>query len=648
MRDCSNFAVQCCIFVSLVNCIVLYFAVCLVFSLRPTCVEGDCELGVLLGHILSLSALVCRRQAMSVRRASLLLSLQTLASATTSSSSVTSTSSPIRPARRPRSAYMPLTFPSPSPSSSPPSVSSACRSLSRTVRRRYVHQTAFASLAAPPPLRVLPSSLCMVCHSTPSSDDAVSIPPHVANLLAMLSSRPSSAAMAIGPPDPSAAAALNPRTSPQPDTLPSSLHASTSATPLSSPFRSTTISCASSSSLHSGDSPSVQSSTPLDNTTAPHESARDITDSRSPAGGMPPDTSSEHEPESDTALSTSTVTSVDSTDVHASDSREHSGPNVQFTFFTGVAFVPHPDKRDKGGEDAFFIQDHAMGVFDGVGGWSSVGIDAGLYSKELARLTALHIERDGPATAVEALKTATMRNSAIGSSTACVVGLDAEHLIGVNLGDSGLVIIRRGDIVYRTNEQQHYFNCPFQVGTDSIDTVEVGAPIKFTLQQGDCIIMGTDGLWDNVFPKEVLQIVLSHGVGTARSTTTSTDSSSSPRAESAEDSKSSASKEETDATSMVSDCANEERSGKNVQVIAEQLAEAACRVANDERGTSPFSVNARNAGHLFLGGKVDDITILVALVLDSRTGFDGGTKKSPASVMDSSMGFSSGDSRGDG
>ena len=42
----------------------------------------------------------------------------------------------------------------------------------------------------------------------------------------------------------------------------------------------------------------------------------------------------------------------------------------------------------------------------------------------------------------------------------CVQGL----LHVLNLGDSGLHLIRNGVSVFQTNEQQHYFNCPFQLG----------------------------------------------------------------------------------------------------------------------------------------------------------------------------------------
>ena len=53
----------------------------------------------------------------------------------------------------------------------------------------------------------------------------------------------------------------------------------------------------------------------------------------------------------------------------------------------------------------------------------------------------------------------------IGSSTACIVTLNREErrVYSANLGDSGFLIIRDGEVVHRSEEQQHYFNTPFQL-----------------------------------------------------------------------------------------------------------------------------------------------------------------------------------------
>lgn len=53
----------------------------------------------------------------------------------------------------------------------------------------------------------------------------------------------------------------------------------------------------------------------------------------------------------------------------------------------------------------------------------------------------------------------------IGSSTACVVVLNRtdQMLYTANIGDSGFIVMRNGQIVHRSEEQQHYFNTPFQL-----------------------------------------------------------------------------------------------------------------------------------------------------------------------------------------
>lgn len=53
----------------------------------------------------------------------------------------------------------------------------------------------------------------------------------------------------------------------------------------------------------------------------------------------------------------------------------------------------------------------------------------------------------------------------LGSSTACVVVLnrDASTLYTANIGDSGFVVVRHGKVVHKSDEQQHYFNTPYQL-----------------------------------------------------------------------------------------------------------------------------------------------------------------------------------------
>lgn len=52
-----------------------------------------------------------------------------------------------------------------------------------------------------------------------------------------------------------------------------------------------------------------------------------------------------------------------------------------------------------------------------------------------------------------------------GSSTACVVILNRTDckVYTANIGDSGFLVFRQGKVVHRSEEQQHYFNTPFQL-----------------------------------------------------------------------------------------------------------------------------------------------------------------------------------------
>lgn len=80
----------------------------------------------------------------------------------------------------------------------------------------------------------------------------------------------------------------------------------------------------------------------------------------------------------------------------------------------------------------------------------------------------------------------------VGSSTACVATFHpvqtepSKLLINVvNVGDSGLLVVNNntGEIVFQTKEQQHYFNCPFQLG-HSNDTPDHGDKYSYTLTPG--------------------------------------------------------------------------------------------------------------------------------------------------------------------
>ena len=52
-----------------------------------------------------------------------------------------------------------------------------------------------------------------------------------------------------------------------------------------------------------------------------------------------------------------------------------------------------------------------------------------------------------------------------GSSTACILTLDTSNgmLYSANIGDSGYLILRNGEMIQESTTLTHYFNCPYQL-----------------------------------------------------------------------------------------------------------------------------------------------------------------------------------------
>jgi|TARA_B110000977_G_scaffold154048_1_gene195728 protein phosphatase PTC7 len=185
------------------------------------------------------------------------------------------------------------------------------------------------------------------------------------------------------------------------------------------------------------------------------------------------------------------------------------------------ANIPHPDKIAKGGEDAWFVRIGPNGggeiyVADGVGGFNEQGVDPGLYARVLtfeaakAKETSSRnpLSRDGPKKLIQAAQEATKLP---GASTMVVVECVGTKIVGANLGDSGIRVVRGGAIVFASKAQEHYFNCPFQLGYEPLsadtDVAEDADEFEFTVKPGDLVVAGSDGLFDNVFDDEIAFVV---------------------------------------------------------------------------------------------------------------------------------------------
>jgi len=77
------------------------------------------------------------------------------------------------------------------------------------------------------------------------------------------------------------------------------------------------------------------------------------------------------------------------------------------------------------------------------------------------------------------------------------------YVRAANVGDSCFMVVRRGRVLFRSPSQQHEFNFPFQLGGEGSDKVSDAQCFMVPVQVGDVVVMGTDGLFDNVFDKDV-------------------------------------------------------------------------------------------------------------------------------------------------
>uniref|UniRef100_A0A0D9XJ28 Protein phosphatase n=1 Tax=Leersia perrieri TaxID=77586 RepID=A0A0D9XJ28_9ORYZ len=242
---------------------------------------------------------------------------------------------------------------------------------------------------------------------------------------------------------------------------------------------------------------------------------------------------------------------------------------------SGAAILPHPSKVATGGEDAYFIACNGwFGVADGVGQWSFEGINAGLYARELMDGCKKFItENQGAADLKpeQVLSKAADEAHSPGSSTVLVAHFDGQFLNASNIGDSGFLVIRNGEVYQKSKPMVYGFNFPLQIekGDNPLKLVQ---NYTIELEDGDVIVTASDGLFDNVYEQEVATIV---------------------------------------SKSLQADLKPTE--------IAEHLAAKAQEVGRSAAGSTPFSDAALAVGYLgFSGGKLDDIAIVVSIVRKSE------------------------------
>ncbi|KAJ8751256.1 hypothetical protein K2173_016437 [Erythroxylum novogranatense] len=255
----------------------------------------------------------------------------------------------------------------------------------------------------------------------------------------------------------------------------------------------------------------------------------------------------------------------------------------EVSFCVGTQLIPHPNKVERGGEDAFFVSNHNGGVIavaDGVSGWAEKNVDPSLFSRELmANASYLVGDEEVNYDPQILLKKAHDASYSVGSATAIVAMLERNGLLRIaNVGDCGLKVIRGGQILFSTSPQEHYFDCPYQLSSELVGQTYLDAMVSsIELTVGDTIVMGSDGLFDNVFDHEIVSIVATWS---------------------------------------------------DVSQAAKAIANLARIHSLDPRFESPYSLEARSKGFdvplwkkvlgmKLTGGKLDDITVIVGQVVRS-------------------------------
>lgn len=186
------------------------------------------------------------------------------------------------------------------------------------------------------------------------------------------------------------------------------------------------------------------------------------------------------------------------------------------------------------GEDDFLISRRGdinlLAVADGVGSWSQYGVNPKIFTRALLKSIEVQFQTLNNATIVEHDKRKvsfllniiskayenvqkTKKFVRLGSCTLVALSLNIQtlHLNSYVLGDSGFMIIRKNRLVYRSKDLLHGFNFPYQLAfvSEHSNSPFDGFTRPFKLRVNDVIIIGSDGLFDNLYDEAILHFVKS-------------------------------------------------------------------------------------------------------------------------------------------
>ncbi|KAF9407094.1 Protein phosphatase PTC7 [Podila epigama] len=251
-----------------------------------------------------------------------------------------------------------------------------------------------------------------------------------------------------------------------------------------------------------------------------------------------------------------------------------------------------------------------------------------------------------------------------GSSTACILSLCkfTGTMRTSNLGDSSFLLIRDKRCIYESPSQQHFWNCPYQLtivppgfrtsrsstlpssskkSTYVQDLPKDAEQSSHQLEDGDVIVLATDGFWDNVFTNETIEMVdkelgdiirdkrpyrrlqpqsqhqsLQHGRSTPMQTVAPLNHHPLPLQHLSQQLQNEGFTTQPEgamnaATEEEGSPLTAEEVMARVRALSKRLTNTARHISQDQTRPTPFSQSAR---HVRTGGKVDDITVIVTLV----------------------------------
>ncbi|KAK2807555.1 hypothetical protein FQN50_005423 [Emmonsiellopsis sp. PD_5] len=286
------------------------------------------------------------------------------------------------------------------------------------------------------------------------------------------------------------------------------------------------------------------------------------------------------------------------------------------------------------GDDAILLSENYMGVNDGVGAWATKSQGhAALWSRLILHFWALEVERNvtdththHPPDPIEYLQRAyeytvdatSSPNQWLGTTTSTTALLhydinDDDNaqptptplLYVTNLGDCQILVIRPGErrVVFKTEGQWHWFDCPMQLGTNSVDRPREHAVLsKVPLRVGDIVVAVSDGVVDNLWEHEVLKVVL----------------------DAVEEWEGGERGEVVGPVAAATDGGGGggEKGvgvGGEMVYVAQRLLQAAKNIAQDPFAESPYMEKAIDEGLAIEGGKMDDISVVIGMCMKRAT-----------------------------